>query len=154
MHHSCVYIMQYHNKRGHLTCQVKMPYTRPVEHIHSFVYMVYMACRQATNIIPNTLPSSLPSLPSLPPFPPSLPSLPSSLPSLPPTFPPQIPLLTSLPPSFLPSPLSHHPSLLLPPPTGQRRAMAWMLWREGETPSGGILGGCLEPASEWVVHVA
>ena len=56
LHHSCVYVMQYRNERGHLTCQVKMPYARPVEHLHLFVYMVYMACRPATNIWQLTLP--------------------------------------------------------------------------------------------------
>ena len=60
--------------------------------------------------------------------PPSLPTLSPSLPpSLPPSFPPtffQIFLLTSLPPSSSP-PLSLHPSLLLPPPTGPWR-IVWV----------------------------
>ena len=77
-----------------------------------------------------------------------LPSLPSLLPSLP-HFPLKLPIPPPCPPNqvyfcgicegmlgqFSKDLMSH-----------QRKTLQWMLWREGETPSGGILGGCLEPA--------
>jgi len=84
---------------------------------------------------------------------------PSSLPYLLPSYPPLSP--STLPSSFLPSQVIGELSECTLADAKkinlwmhQRKAMAWMLWREGETPSGGILGECLEPAWEWAVHVA
>ena len=133
---------QYHNKKGQLTYQAKMLTTGAVEHIHAYVLHHMTTAQYGWSLaVPVVFQIALMCykylfllcLPLL--FPPFL-LHPSS--SFPPSLPPSCSSLENCPTDTT---LADDPyGLRVDLMTHQKRALAWLEWRETQTPSGGILG--------------